>query len=67
MNGSNAWCAALPFPPLPPRLKHVIELFVVEGRSVRDISHRLMIPEATVRTRLFQARLALREHQYRPP
>lgn len=52
---------------LPRDHEQVLRLFVFEGHSVREISQRLGIPEATVRTRLFRTRIILWGNQTRPP
>jgi len=36
-------------------------LFVVDGLSIREISHILEIPEATVKTRIHRAKAQLRD------
>jgi DNA-directed RNA polymerase specialized sigma24 family protein len=46
-------------PGLSPELRHLLRLFVLHGRSVRDLARLLGIPEAGVRARLLQARTLL--------
>lgn len=46
---------------LPVTFREAIWLFVVDGLSVREISHVLEIPEATVKTRIHRAKAQLRD------
>ncbi len=46
---------------LSPTLRRTIEQFYLEGRSVREIASREQIPEATVKSRLFDGRNKLRK------
>jgi RNA polymerase sigma factor (sigma-70 family) len=41
---------------LKPRYKEIVELFYLEELSVEEISQRLELPVATIKTRLFRAR-----------
>ena len=46
---------------LPSTFRESIWLFVVDGLSIREISHILEIPEATVKTRIHRAKAQLRD------
>lgn len=45
---------------LPPAQRVVVELFYLESLPVTEIARRLQVPAGTVKSRLFQARKALR-------